>query len=323
MWIPYTREQIGFFRAFSDRLDKYQRAVPGSIPNLRSSSGMLVFSDYGGEHAGSEFDSYTFLFTTNESVADWLPVRSIWRENLNLEFRRMAYKKLSDGIRQRACFPLLRSADSLHGLLISVAVHKSITSFFSHTCIDRSRPELAQYAHIKPQVLEKLFRVLHLLGFFVGGLSGPKQDLLWISDEDAIVANRERLFELRELLLGVLSIYVRHDMGHLRYGTTASDPGDLSVEDLAAIPDLVTGATCDAMNAYEIHGAMPPLTGVFTKIPDQVSSKANPIFYWLSQPKEMLSKLVFVIYPEPDGSGAIRIIKYRYESKEMPPNEQY
>ena len=70
----------------------------------------------------------------------------------------MAYKKLSDGIRQKACFPFLRVADLLDGLLVSVLVHKSISSFFSHGQIDRNLPELARYSHIKPHVLEKLFR---------------------------------------------------------------------------------------------------------------------------------------------------------------------
>lgn len=314
MWNPYTTENIGFLRVFSESLNNYQCHVPGCIPNLRHGSSILAFSDYGGEHKGAEFDSYAFLFTTPESVAAWLPARSMWREATGMARRRMAYKNLSDRIREKSCFSFLRTADLLEGLLVSVMVHKSITSFFSHDLIDRSQPELARFGHIKPHVLEKLFRVMHLLGFFVGGLNAPLQNLMWISDEDAIMANRDRLVELRDLLLGVISIYMRHDLGHIRYGTTSSDPGDLSIEDLAALPDLVTGATADAMTAYEVKGML-PLSADLIQIPREVPLKANQIFHWLSQPNEWLSKMVFTIYPETRGGETIRIIKHRYESK--------
>src|SRR5688572_27503670 len=149
MWQPYTTENIGFLGVFNQRLHHYQRAVPGSIPDLRKGSGLWVFSDYGGEHQGAEFDSYAFLFTTPESVASWLAARLIWRERTALGQRRMAYKKLSDAIRQKACFPFLRMADLIEGLLVSVVVHKSITSFFANAHIDRGQPDLARYAHIK------------------------------------------------------------------------------------------------------------------------------------------------------------------------------
>jgi hypothetical protein len=315
MWHPYTNERIGFLRAFSDKIASYQERVPGSIPNLRQSSAIWSFSDYGGEHSGAEFDSYAFLFTTPESVHQWRPVRDAWREIMGLGDRRMAYKRLSDDIRQRACYPFLRTADLLDGYLVSIAVHKSISSFFSYSKIDSSLPELAPYVNIKPKVLEKLFRILHLLGFFLGGLSASGQNFRWISDEDSIFANEERIKQLQGLIGNILSMYLRHDMGHVRYGTTASDPGDLSIEDLAAIPDIITGATSEAMSASE-RGRMPNfLSGELQKIPDSVPEKANPVFYWLSQPSERLSKMVFMIYPENDSSGAIRIIKLRYESK--------
>ena len=58
MWNPYTTEDIGFLQVFSENLDKYQRRVSGSIPDLRKGLGILVFSDYGGEHQGAEFDVY-------------------------------------------------------------------------------------------------------------------------------------------------------------------------------------------------------------------------------------------------------------------------
>jgi hypothetical protein len=316
MWQPYVTESIGLLRQFSDSLEKYQRSVPGSVPEFRKASGIIVVSDYGGEHAGAEFDAYAFLITTPESVADWLPGRKIWRERMAVEHRRMAYKRLSDGIRQRACLPFLRIADLLNGMLISILIHKSITSLFATTHIDRTHPALARFGYIKPQVMEKLFRVLHLIGFFVGGLSAPGQDLTWISDEDAIMANPQRVADLKDLLAGVFSIYLRHDLGHVFCGTTDIDPGDLSVEDLAAIPDLVTGAAAEATSVFEAQGTMPPLTGVPVRIPDQVPVKAKPVLFWLSQPSEALSKLMFTIYPEPDGSGAIRILKHRYECRE-------
>jgi len=113
MWKPYTNESIGFLNAFGQKLDNYQQRVPSDFPDFSESKGIMAFSDYGGEHKGAKFDSYAFLFVTPDSIKQWLYGREIWRKKFGMENRYLAYKKLSDGVCQRACLPFLNIADLL------------------------------------------------------------------------------------------------------------------------------------------------------------------------------------------------------------------
>lgn len=60
-----------------------------------------------------------------------------------------------------------------------------------------------------------------------------------------MAANVQRLTQLTEVLARVSSNSIAHDLRHLRCGTTHSDDGTLSLEDLVAICDLGAGAFCE------------------------------------------------------------------------------
>jgi hypothetical protein len=105
----------------------------------------------------------------------------------------------------------------------------------------------------KPNVQERLLRVLHLSAFLLSGLSVPGQDVLWIIDEDDIAANVTKLTDLTELFARALSSYSSHTLGHIRCGTTATaDDGGLALEDLTAIADLTTGALGELCNVLDL-----------------------------------------------------------------------
>ena len=63
----------------------------------------------------------------------------------------------------------------------------------------------------------------------------------WFTDEDEIAPNQTKHAEATRFIGHLLNHYCTGNMGHFRFGTTASDFGDLLIEDLAAVPDLAAG----------------------------------------------------------------------------------
>ena len=135
-------------------------------------------------------------------------------------------------------------------------------------------PDLKEYSHWDDAVFEKLLRVVHIASLFVAGLSRPYQDLLWITDEDAIVADERRLREFVDIFSKVCSHYLKHNLRHIRIGTTKSDTGKRDVEDLVAIADLVAGALSRLLTEYHKIG-MVLTVGLITPAPQTLPAKAQ------------------------------------------------
>ena len=160
--------------------------------------------------------------------------------------------------------------------------------------MDLTNPEFAQYRTWKRPALENACRVIHILSLFMAGLCQPRQNLLWFTDEDAIAANPQRLYQLTDLFAWISSGYLSFDMGHLRCGTTASDDGSKRIEDLAAIPDLIAGAVSEQLEVTDRE--MPDMVGnVFWLHAPLVRAKTNFISRWLIKTEAPLKRLVFYI----------------------------
>jgi hypothetical protein len=151
----------------------------------------------------------------------------------------MSFKRLNDIHREEALVPFLDAANRIPGVLLLVAFRKVVSGLLDEKS---DRFLFSALAHWKPAVREELFRILCLVSLLIAGLSRPGQDALWLSDEDAILANSARMQQMAPALLRIASGVVPHGMGHLKFATAAQDKGDLNVEDLVAVPDLAAGA---------------------------------------------------------------------------------
>ncbi len=63
----------------------------------------------------------------------------------------------------------------------------------------------------------------------------------WITDEDDIVANAERLEDAHEFAANLSGIYLGHNLGEFMMNTPAVMPEERLFEDFLAIPDLAAG----------------------------------------------------------------------------------
>jgi hypothetical protein len=299
---------------FNDVITQQQWSDPGAMPDLRASKTLLVASDYSGHHTACRFESYGYIYVTHDSWPIWERSRLQIREAFGLSSRTFAYKKLGDMKKQLALDRFLAAADQLHGACITVLVDRRIKSFFvDDGCGDRD-----QAAKLWPGVVftratfERLMRVVHLNSFFLAGLAGPGQSILWFTDQDDIAANPARLTILTEILAIILSHYLRlpddqvpFTLGHLRCGTTASDTGTLQIEDLAAIPDLVAGALAEAFTCFDKEDRRPK-SQLIVPPPRSLPEKARRIIGWLSDESARLKRHVFSIEPT-DSVGQLRI----------------
>ena len=257
---------------------------------------MLIVSDYSGQQPQARYESLSFLFADPTSFNDWILQRESLRRIYLPDGRRISYKTLNDRKRKRALMPFLAAANSITGLIVTILVSKKIESLFEPTGkLDTSQPGYEKYAHWDRNVLEKLLRIVNFAALFIAGLSKPHQNLFWITDEDDIVANAGRLREAVDLFAHISSAYIKHQMGHFRWGTTQLDKGSKRVEDLASIPDVVAGSLSQVLTTYYQGGTMPKVTGLMVPPPSNLSYKDAEIMNWFADQTQPLKRLVYVI----------------------------
>ena len=287
----FTR--IGIGQLLGPIFDEEVKKGPGHFPNAGTRGRTLVMiSDFGGQHRGQAYETYAFLIFDLENNMRWLSGQRLLRFR-TLGRRRMSFKNMNDSERRRALIPFLRLASDIDGWLILFAVPRQVNSLFQES-VDASSTDRALLSRWKPRVQEKLLRILHFSSFILSGLSAPKQDVLWVIDEDDVAANVEQFTRLTELLGQISSTCLMHDMGHLRCGTTRLDDGTIALEDLAAIPDLAAGAFSEIGTQMVAQGSH-LARGIATPLPKNLSWKSRVLATWLASNHGQLRRLTYLI----------------------------
>lgn len=273
-----------------------------ALPDLSNSRTLLLGSDYSGESGNTPYLVCSLIITSIESWTAWEQTRLKIRQEYFSDARRMSFKKLGDEQRSQALLPILTAANSLEGLVLSLAFNKRCQSVFeARPPLDLRNPQFAAYRKWKPAVLEKAFLILHLYGLLLAGLANPGQDVFWFTDEDAIAANDQRVCELTQLFGWITSLYLTFNLGHCRCGTSKCDNGTQQIEDLLAIPDLVAGALAEQLTLRASDS--PELSGVFWMHQGDFSEKTKRITWWFSDASQRLKRFVCIVDPKKDGSG--------------------
>lgn len=180
----FSPEGVGAF--LGDSLNADLLANRSEFPFLTRGRTLLLVADFGGHHEKQHFDTYTFLILDLAKNQDWLAQQRQFRDAILPNRRRMSFKALNDGMRRQALVPFMQAAAGIEGYLAQFAISKAGGSFFTGPAEDEVGAELLK--RWKPNVQERLLRVLHLSAFLLSGLSSPGQDVLWIIDEDDIAA---------------------------------------------------------------------------------------------------------------------------------------
>lgn len=270
----------------------------------------MVASDYGGQHKAATHESFSFLVADLAFCWLWNEERERVRAKFFNEKRRMSYKALNDVQRLHALSPFLTAADLIPGVLATVLVDKRYIRSFVLTPEDRL--ELPKGLTDWPtSVITKMMFVSHIGAMLIAGLSNEGQNVIWLTDNDDFVANDDRVIKLTPLFAGMISQYSGHGMGHFRFGTMKCDNGDLLIEDLAALPDLV----CGALGEIPARGLLRKESIIQIPMLNHIPAKAMSIVRWLGHLGKALCRLTFVA-DEGDSAGKVRIraLEFRSES---------
>jgi hypothetical protein len=302
-WQPISRD-LGLATAISDAISSAASVSGNSIRSLRRSPAFLMFSDYGGTHKGAQYEVFSYLATTPTGIRAFDAARVRLRQaGLGAE-RRMSYKALNDKVRLRSLGEYLEVADRIAGVLVSFAVDKRAAHRFRETYqAETAFGPLAPWA-TKP--FSKLSTIGHLAAIVIEGLRADGQDLTWITDEDEIAANPAKHAEATRLLGHLLNHYCTGDMGHFRFGTTASDTGDLLIEDLTAVPDLAAAGLNEILSRVGHPSSRVP-ERLFIAADGVAPLKIRRIAMWLSDPSTPLTKVNVAIDEDNGGCWVRRI----------------
>jgi hypothetical protein len=309
MWKPVTRPNIGALGSIQDILEELATQRPDVFPDFSDDRTLLCASDYSGQHAAATHEVYSFVFTSLRRWHYWERERVALRGR-HLLSRTISFKSLNDVKRRRALPDFLAAASRLEAITITVAVNKRLGSVFSKTGrLDRSTADVLPLAGWKDSTVERLLRILHFSNLFVAGLSTAGQDLLWISDEDEIVSNEERHRLATKLSGNILSNLLDHDLGHIRFGTTASDDGSLQLEDFVAIADFTCGAVSEALTDLE-RDSKTASRHVVTPFSGRISPKSAWLLQWLSNQNGSNSQVVISLDGLPNEPLSIRRLSF-------------
>lgn len=224
------------------------------LPDFSEAKSVAVMTDFGGEHPGARFNTYSFLFLASDRNGPFAEAVGDLRERHGIlepysEFR---YKRLTSGGRSRALPEFLHAVDGLiHGAVITVAVEKQIDSLFGGAArIEETLSEMG-FGRWKKGAGEKVLRVGHTFAIFASLLVRPDQPIIWYCDKDAINEDgRERTFEnTQRLFASALRMYSKERSAQLMSGKSLDKKSFL--DDLLSVPDFAAGVVQDLLAGHE------------------------------------------------------------------------
>ncbi len=285
-----------FVYAMQENLKQQSNEEKLLLPNLHEAESVSVFSDYGGEHPGSRYNTYSFLICAHgprpftESMAE---LRN--KYGMNKPFKEIKFKKLAHGPTSRLLPEYLRLLDNLViGTVFTVVIDKRVTSAFGtgkKEVEDATKKALneAGMSYLKLSVAEKLFRIVHCSSYLTALLTREGQKVFWMTDNDAIAETPARHNDTLALFNRLLCYYSKHKF-KLVGGATPFAEKSAEFLDLLSVPDLVGGAVESYMTNRQKSG---------DKM--MISEGVNLITEWLSHQGVSMKKHTMLIEPHEDG----------------------
>lgn len=258
------------------------------LPDFSEAKSVAVMTDFGGEHPGARFKTYSLLFFTANLSGPFVKEVSDLRKRYGI-LGEFSYKRLASGGRSRALPEYLRLVDSLiHGAVITVAVEKEIDSLFGGAAhIEESLAHLG-FGRWKKHAGEKVLRVAHIFAVFASLLVRPDQPIIWYCDNDAINENaRARKFEdTQRLFATALQMYSKQRSAGLKCGKSLAEKSFL--DDFLSVPDFAAGVVQDLLAEHEMGKDL------------AVGDEKAHVMKWLACESKFLSKITIQILQRGD-----------------------
>jgi hypothetical protein len=275
------------------------------LPDFSDDQRIFVMSDFGGEHPGALFNTYSFLILAQDKIGPFQEAMAALRarHGLGEQYREFAYKRLTSDGRSRALPEFLDIVDRLiHGAVITIAIDHSISTVFGmskHQAHTAMMQQLADqgFGQWKGGDAEKVCRVCHALAIFVSLLTHTGQKLLWYCDNDAInVDGKVHTFaHTQDLFAKTLAMYSSNIFEIFGFAKSFVEKSHL--DDLLSVADFAAGVVQDILQGHA--------TGL--NIPGGEEKEA--VMKWMAASSPFLSKIGIQITRMADGevgSGLVR-----------------
>ena len=288
-------ENAGFVKDVSDIIAVEALKNPSLIPDLSGDQTLFLFSDY--SRVRGRYKTYSFFVLGRSGADSFNAARKVLRRDFGLGDRRMSFKGLNDRVKLRALPAFLSLAGASDGFILTFAVSSNIHYMFAEQFL-HVWPDLSVF---KKPVLEDMLRIAHFGAQAVLIAFSPKQNIVWFTDEDNIVANEAHQQHFGRLAQTIIrKVLSDEEIGKIGFGLTEADDGSLEIEDLVAIPDLVAGALCELLDALSEKGQHIVPRILLNDL--GVSRKADLICGWIGKTRCPLKK--FGVTFDATGPGA-------------------
>lgn len=205
----------------------------------------------------------------------------------------MSFKSLGDGYRKQALIPFLQSADTINGHLVALVVTKKLANLSWRASFDGTVPmRFGLRGAWKKRPFESMFRSAQMFALMLSIWSRPWMDVTWISDQDEIVANDDRLDDAQQIAAKLSTQLVPHHLGVFAMNSTAIDGDDRSFEDLVAVPDLAAGMLSEIVSGF-VSAPNAPEFSVSPTV--NLSNKSEVIADWFWWPNANLKRTCVLI----------------------------
>jgi hypothetical protein len=276
-WVHIDNSERGTANQLSNFIDELEFTKKISLPNLRQTNKLFIFSDYSGSKT-QELISYSLLILDEESLNSFVLTQENFSKENKLGASVIEYKKLNNGPKKRALVPFLKICNNLNGLILTIIIRKNIKSIYIDEMPEGLRDQLTVWNKIA--VREKFLRLRDFTLLILNGLGRKDQNIVWITDNDEIVANSSQLTVANTIIKETLNMHLDFSIENFELKSLDSDFEDRRFEKLCSLTDLVAGGLVDFVGDYHNAKIFPKNTEIAKPI-GHSKQKVNLITNWL------------------------------------------
>ena len=216
------------------------------LPELRNDGNetIAIYTDYGGESKGAVYSTYSFLVCGwNHSFA-FPEIMEEIRNKYNLNKKEISFKDLRFGPIKRSLNEYLLALNNfVPGMLLTLVIDKRIKSVFGKKLPSYVQEDVkeAGFGEWKPNVIEKVMRIVHSVAYLVALLSKDGQKIYWCSDHDSSVEGYKKHTNFMNLFSSALTLYTSNRFNKIGYSVPFGERSMRQL-DFLSCPDLAAGA---------------------------------------------------------------------------------
>lgn len=281
------------FKALNDGLMSKLSSGELVLPNFNDCETVAIFTDYGGEAKDSKYLTYTITLVGCNQLEFFNDTMKNIREKhqLNNPIKEIAFKDLKYGPIERSLDEYLNALNNfVNGISFTLVVDKEIHSL-AEINEKNSKKLVAKileeqgFGTFKPDVAEKLYRIINLISYLVHLLVPYGKKIFWMSDQDSTIATEEKHHKVAKLFNNAIYNFENAKYDSVGYGKPFPKDEDTLFLDLLSISDLTAGAIEHYLTRQK-KIASPDFT---------ISSGADKILMWLSNNGLAFKKLTYTI----------------------------